>query len=52
MAREGDPVRDWEEFEEELEMILNAPDSGLMENYVRPAQRHQTSLSSIGMDGQ
>jgi len=51
MAREGDPVKDWQEFEEELEMILDASDSDLMENYVRPAHRHQTSLSSIGIDG-
>ena len=48
MAREGDPVKSWDEFEDELEIILSAPDSELMENYVRPAQRHQTALSSIG----
>jgi len=49
MAREGDPVKSWDEFEDELEMILNSPDRVLMENYVRPAQRHQTALSSIGV---
>jgi hypothetical protein len=49
MAREGDPVKSWEEFEDELEMILDAPDKVLMENYVWPAQRHQTALSSIGV---
>ncbi|MEO0621839.1 MAG: hypothetical protein AAF183_06375 [Pseudomonadota bacterium] len=52
MAREGDAIRDWDEFEEELEMILNAPDSSLMEYYVRPARRHQVSLSFTGLSDQ
>ena len=49
MAREGGPVRTWEEFEEELEIIIHATDIDLMENYVRPANRHQMALSSIGV---
>lgn len=51
MAREGDPLKSWGEFEEELEIILNSSDKALFEFYIQPAQRHQVLLSSIGVPG-
>lgn len=44
MAMEGDSVEAWDEFEEELEIILQATNDELIYDYVRPAIQRQMSL--------
>ncbi|GLQ16712.1 hypothetical protein [Maritalea porphyrae] len=44
MAMEGDSVETWDEFEEELEIIIHASDDDLMTNYVRPSIQRQLSF--------
>lgn len=41
---DGGSIETWEEFEDELEIILSATDDELSDNYVRPAIRYQTKL--------
>jgi hypothetical protein len=41
---DGGSIETWEEFEDELEIILGARDDDLTDNYVRPASRYQASL--------